>query len=165
MAPAAHTAALLVFLLMLAGCNTHTPAPAFSPTPMATRPDSPSESAAVVAFRAQRNKICRKGTKEVAAASVPKAGGSFEEIAAAARRVADLTAATQERLERLDPPRSLVKFAARDAERRRTRVRLLRQLADAITTSGDADALTAKIAQSSASAQAAEAAHRLANCP
>jgi hypothetical protein len=165
MAGAGRTAALLTAALMLAACNTHTPAPAYSPTPAPTGPITPrSEPADVVAFRDQRNAICRKAGQEVAAASVP-AGGSFEETAAVARRVADLTEATQERLERLDSPRSLKRFTATDAARRRSRVRLLRQLAEAILASGDADALTASIAESSAAAQAAENKHRLVNCP
>ena len=158
------TAVLLAGALSLAACNTHTPAPAYTPTPMASEPRS-SEPADVGAFRADRDAICRKAAREVAAASVQTGGISPSKTATVARRVADQTEATQQRLDKLQAPRSLRTFIETDAARRRTRVRLLRQLADAVRGGGDADALTAKISQSSASSQAAENKQGLANCP
>jgi hypothetical protein len=166
MAGAGQVAALLCSAVMLAACNTHTPAPAYTPTPAPTQPRSAlSEPPDVVAFRAERNTICRKASAAVAAASVPKGGGSPESTAATVGRVADLTAATQGKLARLEPPNALRTFSQIDAARRRIRVRLLRQLADAIASAGDADAISARLTRLSTSAQAAETKHRLANCP
>lgn len=118
-----------------------------------------------MAFRAQRDVICRTASKDVAAATVESMGGSLERTVAALSRMVERVAQTQQQLDRLEPPTALAPFAAEDAARRRTRVRLLRRSIRALEHGNDADAASAALSRLVAKGQAAEAAQGLVSCP
>ena len=121
----------------------------------------------IVAFREQRDVICRDGSGDIAAINARMEGASAEDQVTAFGQIVDRLGQAQNALDGLVVPGAMAEFVAADNERRAERIRLVEELAAAVAADDEASvtAIDRELTDLNIATEAAEDAKRLIHCP